>query len=150
MSELEDRVQVLEEIVAGLHNITIPEPKYKKIIDLSKVVGSDIDCEFLRPDGSLIGINKLTNICGDGINETYESSGIYTTKCRIRQDHWHSWQGGSCPLPEGLEIELLFRGGKHEKLTDYIYDRWSDDDDNYDIIAFKVLCTAPGYKYKFE
>ena len=132
------------------------KPKEKNIIDLGKMVGSDIDMEFA--DNNAWFIDYLIEIINTDINNSYP----YVTKkrksiakCRIRENHWHFWQGGECPLPEGLEIEIMYRCGEAEESLILYHRRiwsnnWLHNSEKYDIIAFKVLGTADGWSYEYE
>ena len=124
-----------------------PKPK-KKIIDLSVCIDSGIDMEFGATDikhiGTLLKIEETRYFSKNIIAGWY-------TECRVRQDHWHSWQGGKCPLPEGLEVALIYRNrgvGEHKPV--YLELDWSHDNRLYDIIAFKVISVADGYKYEWQ
>ena len=74
----------------------------KKVIDLSVLIASQIDCEFEdNYVGQLIGIEsglefpyKTTNGYGDD---------GYSGMCRPRMNHIHAWQGGECPI-EGFVV----------------------------------------------
>lgn len=125
-------------------------PKQKKIIDLSVCIESGIDMEF-SDDGSFMIIDTLVNTCS--VNKVYRTShSSLFNKCRVRQDHWHSWQGGyKCPLPEGLKVELMYRNrGKGQHSPAYTELDWNHNDSVYDIIAFKVISVADGYKYEWQ
>jgi len=125
--------------------------KQDKIIDMSCLVGSDIDCEFYSNVDDEWKISKLTKMHNQGF-QYLDSTNSYKSKCRVRQDHWHSWQGGDkCPLPEGLDCKFKFRGlhdaegYSHSVNSD---NSWQHTDSDLDIIAFKVLGIAEGYKYE--
>ena len=126
-------------------------PKKKKIIDLLKMVGSDIDCEFASMSNNFYRwASKLKEI-----NDYYVSeAGAGYHCCRIRENHWHSWQGGECPLPEGLYIEVIFRNGEEGDTEGYYNSGWNinwhHQSGTYDIIAFKVIGVADGWKYEWD
>ena len=73
--------------------------------------------------------------------------------CRVRENHWHSWTGGECPLPEGLKIEVLLRSGatgiKNVGSLNLQWEHYHCDLQTCltDIIAFKVLGVADGWEY---
>ena len=72
----------------------------KKVIDLSVLIDSQIDCEF-KYGGSLTPkawfIDKLTEIHNEA--NTYKPSlQGYTTYCRPRMNHKHAWLHGECPI----------------------------------------------------
>ena len=136
--------------------------KQDKIVDMSCLVGSDVDCEFtnlvdfdIQPYHTAVGC--LTGF-DNSTNKNYAIHNDVNTyrQCRVRQDHWHSWQGGGeCPLPEGLLIQLKF--GKEqaydsETRAEYSGERfnkvWRLTTTDYRIVAFKVIGTAEGWKYE--
>jgi len=128
--------------------------KQDKIIDMSCLVGSDIDCELGYPAPYTSGytITKLKVIVEERGEIKYNNGCQNYSTCRVRQDHWHSWQGGDkCPLPEGLDCKFKFRGlhdaegYSHSVNSD---NSWQHTDSDLDIIAFKVLGIAEGYKYE--
>lgn len=139
-----------------------PKPKIKKI-DLSCLVSSDIDMEY-APNASA-GTNlsttdwfvtKLIKV-PEGYNAREDTAWIYVNSSpkwihskfiRIRQHHWNHWNGRDCPLPKGLKIEILHREGSSSIRSDYInLTGWEVDGNLLDIIAFKVLGVADGWKY---
>ena len=134
--------------------VVIP-PKIKKI-DLSMMVGSDIDMEFGKAHKVQYHINKLLRI--DSYNKFLTVKGEVWDKCRIRQDHWHFrqdrwhyWNGiSNCPLPEGLIVNFICREeglATVHKHCDYKNWVWKDVPDDGDIIAFRVLGAAEGWEY---
>lgn len=126
---------------------TPPKPK-KKIIDLSMMVGSDIDMEF-KLNSTEWKIGKLSFINKDSTEGIfYHALNFHgSNKCRIRQDHWHVWQGGKCPLPDGLRIKIMLRNGRIPNSTTYATEEWTWEhhEEDGDIIAFKVDDIADEY-----
>lgn len=55
------------------------------------------------------------------------------------EDGWIKWEGGDCPLPNGVDHEVRFRNG------DVTYDdrpetwNWQHDSSLYDIIAYRLV-----------
>jgi hypothetical protein len=133
--------------------ITHPKPK-KKVIDLSVLIDSQIDCEF-KYGGKLTPqvwfVDKLTEIHNEA--NTYKPSlQGYTTYCRPRMNHIHAWQGGECPLPEGFMVKVWCRDMRKSlsgnRATEF---NWTyDSDSREDIIAFEVLGVADGYVMPWE
>lgn len=132
-----------------------PKPK-QKIVKLEEMVGSDIDMEFSNMAIPFIHthdiyIGKLT-----GFDESIPDKKFYIKdkvgkhyKCRIRQDHWHHWNGDECPLPEGFEIEIEYYDRDdgeliREGLNNYRNMGWSN------ITGFKVLGTADNTIYEWQ
>ena len=134
---------------------TPPEPKPKnKIIDLSKMVGSDIDMEFWDTLPSIY-VGKLEKILDLSPKQYCRKNGINFDNCRVRQDHWHHWTGGECPLPEGLIITVKFLGGAEYDYLAYSNLQWVEKFEDgrrsgNNIIAFKVIGVADGYRYEWE
>lgn len=132
------------------------EPQ-KKVVDLSVLIGSGIDCDFgmISNDGSisqcmiapLVGINLKARCKYEAMfGDSYEV-------CRPRMDHWHSWQGGECPLPEGFKVVFVFRNGTDSALlSNSVVHEWEYDEQphNHDIIAFRVIGLADDYCYPWE
>lgn len=134
------------------------KPK-KKVVDLSVLIASHlgwsrVDCEFSHDGecwpflGSLSGIKSESL---DGVTQ-YRSRYQFYPKCRPRMNHLHAWQGGECPLPEGLLVKVWYRrmGFAHISSSDYIDDWRHDGDYDTNIIAFEVLGLAEGWQWPFE
>ena len=79
-----------------------------KPVDLSVLIDSGIDCEFSFKGSNQWSINTLHHLVSCSKKPTYhvrrDNQGY--TKCRPRMNHVHAWQGGECPLPEGLMVEV--------------------------------------------
>ena len=132
-----------------MYRINPPKP-VKKVIDLSCIVGSDIDCEFENYAGIWV-ISNLKEISNDSVLEYRGNLGYLADKCRIRQGKWMSWQGGDKPIPEGLNVQ--FRMIDSGELTGYItpyYQKGAPVIDWNEVIAFKVIGPAEGFKYEWE
>jgi len=139
----------------GINTWQVKEPKPKKqIIDLSMMIDSEIDMEFEGINKWWIGKLGEIEIYNSKKRTEYsmlgDDEGFYN--CRIRQDHWHSWQGGKCPLPEGLEIEVIYRGKTEPETIDQgtmtMDVNWSWRNTVGDIIAFKVIGCAEEWEYE--
>jgi len=70
--------------------------------------------------------------------------------CRPRMNHWHAWNGGDCPLPEGLIVDARLR-------DDYLSENantnsliWTKNTGHNNVIAFKVTGIAEGYRWPWE
>jgi len=140
------------------YKVNPPKPT-KRIIDLSLLVGSDIDMEFCYgKDFSKWNVGKLIKIL-TGLRYSTATTDLQPSKiCIIREKHWISWQGGECPLPEGLIIEIQTRKSSESsvKITDYRSDVWGwywnapTCDNRGDIIAFKITGVADGWRYEWD
>jgi hypothetical protein len=121
----------------------------KKVIDLSCVVGSGIDCEFSDNDQDY-SIGCLTNINNKNKYKFSFGNGDINFKyCRIRQSpHVHFWQGAEkCPLPDGLKVRLVFH--EHGFYERFIITGQDEFKWQY-VIGFEVLGVADGYRYEWE
>ncbi len=130
-----------------------PKPKIKKI-DLSVCIKSGIDMEFATYQNDWEFISPLKTI---EIDKVYpfipilqlEGGDRHLKQCRVRENHWHSHQGGIKPIPFGLDIEILQRNG--DKAIGYnllgTTLSWEHTNGEYDIIAFKVIGVAEGFTY---
>ena len=141
------------------------EPRYwrikptQKVIDLSVLIGSRIDCEFTDNCWQAHSyIDILTDIECNAVHPyTTDDVDISYNKCRPRMNHIHAWQGDECPLPEGFMVKVWYRNGissmcnhikDHNKATNL---RWSTCASfKEEIIAFEVLGLADGYVMPWE
>lgn len=121
----------------------------KKAVDLSVLIESGIDCEFCDELDTERFVHKLVDTEG---HQYKAGMGVSWDCCYPRMNHWHSWQGGKCPLPEGFEVEILLRHGVRCNHT--MYDtkklRWDHLSGQFDIIAFQVVGLSDGYCYPWE
>ena len=130
----------------------------KKPVDLSVLIDSGIDCEFLNEHGTKVSIGKLVAFQDKPkqyMGDTGSITPISAEHCRPRMNHIHAWQGGDCPLPEGFIVKLYLRDGQVEKAGDCFLTSWTHDWPHKgcgmsDIIAFEVVGLADGYCYPWE
>lgn len=128
--------------------------KPKKPVDLSVLIKSGIDCEFGGDTEEYSGIGKLLRIKGELFykSKTANPDIVYWCRCRPRMDHWHSWQGGECPLPEGIDYEVMHRDGtvwRPEQVQGHTW-KYEVPFCDTDIIAFRVTGLAEGYCMPWE
>lgn len=139
-------------IIAFAEQRAEDRPKLKPV-DLSVLIESGIDCEFSK-DASFeyFHIDKL-NALAETQSDNYPSfirSRTMTRMlcCRPRMNYVHAWQGGVCPLPEGLVVKVYTRNGIDSLRETYTTDYWGHRDNAdraWDIIGFEVLSLADGY-----
>lgn len=125
------------------------KPK-KKVVDMSVLIKSGIDCTFWDDEEEYSETRKLSHIL---YGSTYvDHQDTIWEAVRPRMNHIHAWQGGECPLPEGLLVKVWYRrmGFAHISSSDYIDDWRHDDDYDTNIIAFEVLGLAEGWQWPFE
>lgn len=121
-------------------------PTFAKVIDLSCLIESGIDCELRNPN---IGINTIGLLKEIGGNGKFRANGVSWNICQPRMNHDHYWGGKSsvCPLPEGFVIQVHWDTGtgfsSHE-YEDYTSIQWLE------VIAFRVLRKADGWVMPFE
>ncbi len=121
----------------------------KKIINLTKMVGSDIDMEFGK---NTLVIGKLADIdeWSDHViySMNHKQKGWYH-QCRVRQNHIHFYNGEGNPLPDGLLVRLYFDDSRYNSVT-----ICPSQDINWDslhyIKGFEVIRRLSGYKYAWE
>lgn len=128
----------------------------KKPVDLSVLIKSGIDCEFVYSNATnhrdRLIIEKLTEITSNDYATRYvnsnEKAHLY---CKPRMNHWHYWDGGDCPLPEGIKVSVkTLRCAAYD--GDCLSFSWGRKIRAVDgnIIAFKVLGLADGYCWPWE
>tara|TARA_R110002020_G_scaffold472593_1_gene700891 strand:+ start:1872 stop:2381 length:510 start_codon:yes stop_codon:yes gene_type:complete len=69
-----------------------------KIIDMSKC---KVDMEYR-------GENIST---GEEVWDVCRHDNDCWIQTRVRENHYFGWQGGECPLPEGLKVSVVYRFG---------------------------------------
>ena len=125
-------------------------------VDLSVLIESGIDCEFsdYRATKTIPIIRKLARIRkGAGDEAPYvDQAVIRWNYCKPRMNHIHAWQGGECPLPDGVEVKVTFREGTHRRgraTTDFNWS-YSTGGSDGEIIAFEVLGLMPGHCWPWQ
>ena len=135
-----------------------------KVLDWSKMpMGTQVDVwdsgdvVFVEPayfQYFMKGQSKPVNVCMTSIRKDVE---VFEFECAslIEQAEFTYWPGGECPLPDGVMVEVIFRDGG--KKTDVAVDklRWEHflsarEFTGSDIIAYRILGLAPGWKYPHE
>jgi hypothetical protein len=123
----------------------------KKVIDLSVLIESGIDCEFKNHISERTTIGKLLGITNDDWDMYFYTTGNspdkYYVQCQPRMKHIHAWQGGECPLPEGFKAKVWWRSGVHTIVTIHSRLCWMA---NSETIAFEVIGIADGYVMPWE
>tara|TARA_R110002153_G_scaffold156209_1_gene308301 strand:+ start:114 stop:602 length:489 start_codon:yes stop_codon:yes gene_type:complete len=118
----------------------------KKVIDLSVLIDSQIDCEFSDKGAKNWHVSKACKgIFQESLYGT--KSGDFFEQCRPRMNHIHAWPEGECPLPEGFEVKVWFRSGGHTVVTTRSGNYWGI---NGDTMCFEVLGLADGYVMPWE
>ena len=124
----------------------------KKVIDLSVLIDSQIDCEFydeLDFDEEQLRISFLTSI--DCSRYPYSLGCDVYSFCRPRMNHKHAWDGGDCPLPEGFKVKVCMRDNSvRGDMCSHFNWKWSYKAAGSDIIQFEVLGLADGYVMPWE
>ena len=75
----------------------------KKVIDLSVLIDSQIDCEFKDDISERITIGKLQSVYDRYVSDEYPyKTGTSRVdgfgQCQPRMNHIHAWQDGECPI----------------------------------------------------
>jgi len=125
----------------------------KKVIDLSVLIDSQIDCEFSdHTNFHLVLKRSLIEARETGTGRFRCELRTLWKYCRPRMNHIHAWQGGECPLPEGFRVKVWFRDGSESTRSiasgNGLY--WGQNNHGSDIIAFEVLGLADGYVMPWE
>lgn len=134
----------------------VKEVEHKQIVDLSKIVGSHVLCEFSDNGGSwMIGKLDRTCLANPGFRE---SSGYIFEHCRIYQG-WQAWvEPGDCPLPKGVAYEVMVADSIQGKaVTDFRKINlestgpcWRWEKTRVQIVAYKPTGLLPNYRYSWE
>ena len=123
-----------------------------KVIDLSVLIESGIDCEFSDSDETGLFISKLSRQSGPSEEyRYYDGEDTSWDECQPRMNHIHAWQGGECPLPEGFMVMPHYRKPLKIRVNVMAADlQWGNWGVDHDIIAFEVLRVADGYVMPWE
>ena len=123
----------------------------KKVIDLSVLIESGIDCEFKDSDETGLLISKLSRQSGPSEEyRYYDGEDTSWNECQPRMNHIHAWQGGECPLPEGFMANTFMSDTASYLGVLATNEDWSHGNHSADIIAFEVLGLADGYVMPWE
>ena len=126
----------------------------KKVIDLSLLVNSQIDCEFSDEGDTSWSVGTLSNIHARGeYSYTCEQFNEWVY-CRPRMNHKHAWPEGECPLPEGFIVRLT-KWSVHVPHISHIElttKQWisSKANEHTTVQAFEVLGLADDYVMPWE
>ena len=127
----------------------------KKVIDLSVLIESGIDCEFSDSYETGLFISKLSRQNGPSEEyRYYDGEGTSWNECQPRMNHKHAWQDGECPLPAGFIVRLT-KWSVHLPNIRWIEitsEEWinSSSHQHTTVQAFEVLKLANGYVMPWE
>ena len=130
----------------------------KKPVQLSVLIDSGIDCEFMNEHGTKVSIGKLVAFQDKPkqyMGDTGSIMPINAEHCRPRLNHIHAWQGGDCPLPFNTMVRIHYRdyvraNESYVKRAGLCYWEHRKEPHGLDIIAFEVIGLADGYCYPWE
>mgnify|MGYP003642493705 CR=1 FL=1 len=116
----------------------------KKVIDLSLLVNSQIDCEFSDEGDTSWSVGTLSNIHARGeYSYTCEQFNEWVY-CRPRMNHKHAWDGGDCPI-EGFVVRAWL------DKEDFVTIHTSDNFINWnDFVYIEFLEVEHGYVMPWE
>lgn len=141
------------------------ERPQQKVVDLSVLTASGIDCEFWSDPGDdknpqERGPLKRIASYPDGAVGFIDANNFKWPYCRPRHDHLHAWPGGECPLPEGLLIKVatlstVLEGGFRllgpNPSTHFRRECWTHRGTvESPIIAFEVVGLEEGWIYEWQ
>lgn len=124
----------------------------RKVIDMSVLVGREVDCEFW--DGTS-GVPKYgyLEVLAEQVTFPY---GLFNSSmfkhCTPRMNKWMHHDGGECPVPEGFEIKVKYRNGDFAQ-GDIYPDSWPDQENEIndnDIAAYMITGKLDDYRYEWE
>jgi hypothetical protein len=122
-----------------------------KVIDLTPLIGSGLDCTFTDPDRGYTHSGPLKRVHDyASITKFEDVSRCHWTSCQPRMSpHIHYWGGGEeCPVPEGFEMKIHFRNGRQAYVGAWLPMadlRWRHDNGNSDIIGIELIAVIDTY-----
>lgn len=151
MNELTKMAEVLESLNASFERLKASHEKQegKKVIDLSVLIKSGIDCALWDEGDSMPRIAPLLELTTGRVYKYLGTAEAYRYCTPRMTPHVHYWAGGECPLPEGFVVKLYFRNNTTCVTGDYIGMEWGADHPNR-IIGFEVLLVVDGWKLPFD
>jgi len=133
---------VADNIVNLAREIFDDKPTLKPV-DLSVLINSRIDCEFKYHEPESFRYKSVEDI-----------KSILSHQCKPRMTPFiHACPNGfdSCPLPEGLKINVYFREFKVMVIHNYNDLDWSHGHGlSNEVIAFEVLGLAEGFRWPWD
>jgi hypothetical protein len=118
----------------------------KKIVDLSVLIESQIDCEFTQGEDGPTFYGPLKRIDTTAAWPYILNKSSQFIQCRPRMNHIHYWAGGECPLPGGVKYKTVLRGRDSPPNIQ----SWEHYYNHSDIIGFEVLELSEGYCWPWE
>jgi len=119
-------------------------PPVLKVIDLTPLIESGLDCEFWNDKAEKFIGKLLNNGSEDG--HASDVAEEFFDHCQPRMAPYvHYWGGGdACPVPEGFVIQVewydtLMHGFNENGFPNYSVFNWAE------IVAFRILRVADGY-----
>jgi len=123
-----------------------------KVIDMSVMIGTGLDCEFWDAFIHLNCMGRLTHKSKEAYRPYCLNGGTDYAHCQPRMTPYiHFWSGGgTCPVPEGFDVRLHIRKGHNIKYR-HGHHAWeskariSDISDISDIIGIEFIGIKDGY-----
>ena len=70
------------------------------------------------------------------LSETCPASG----RCRApASDGWTKWEGGECPVADGVVVEVRCRDTRTAQLYSPRQFRWRHEQNMFDIVAYRIM-----------
>ncbi len=133
-------------------------PLALKPVDLSVLIKSKIDCTFGSSKYWTCVRGPLQKIVRGAILHTRyrDTATNLHDHCQPRMNYMHAWQGGRCPLPEGIMVKVHRRSDAPvEGPATHFEWQWSISDTfavagEGDIIAFEILGLSEGFCWPWD
>ncbi|MGL4577285.1 MAG: hypothetical protein ACRCV9_21035 [Burkholderiaceae bacterium] len=126
-------------IVLGPNHPDNQKPKLR-LVDKSKL-----------PRGTMTNHGEILFNYGTSMSVWREETGLkYAASDLLRiapQERWTAWTGGECPVPDGVEVEIIFRHGESVFISDPNALAWNSrrSPENHDIIAYRISGLAESF-----
>jgi NOL1/NOP2/fmu family ribosome biogenesis protein len=128
---------------------------------LDAFCGDDVSFRIAKPKLKLVDMSKLPKGTmtdhGEVVHNKFGAISCYfvgdlnlshpkAQKIRItEQTEFTFWQGGECPVPDGLRFEVKTRGGASFGCLKPSGLRWSHETEPTDIIGYRIIAVADGW-----
>lgn len=125
----------------------IPE---RKVIDWQKIIDNKVLCEFDNNNfNTPNSVSRFGFLIENGSDDYLDGFGDPWNYCRPAQNILFGHDGGECPLPEGVEVEVLFSNGEKAIGDSGSFEwKWFFAIHGQGIHSYKILGLSEGYSYE--
>lgn len=151
--EAQKRLDAMQKEMDELRKI-IEAPDKLKEIDWSKLPKDTLIClpssyKYYMPHTVSLPVYDETG--RDSNTKSHFRFLSYIDRAKlIENPKFTVWEGGECPVPEGVMVEIILRTGVKCLANGVNWWRWEHLNSMFDIIAYRIIGVAEGYTPFFK